>query len=174
MLGAFFAGVGGSLYGHYLGSFSPASFYMAYTFTLISMLVIGGMQSLTGAVVGVVIVTLLSEVLRNLERGVPARCDHRAAALWCGQIMLGVIFILIMIFRPSGIMGDRELTLGLLCRVRSNGRGVCHEYHEMGSSGAGPGDRSLCGRPAPRRRTRSRSARRSTSPARFRRSTHRR
>ena len=70
VLGAFFAGVGGSLYGHYLGSFSPASFYMAYTFALISMLVIGGMQSLTGAVVGVVVVTLASEVLRNLERGI--------------------------------------------------------------------------------------------------------
>ena len=68
-VGAFFAGVGGSLYGHYLGSFSPASFYMAYTFSLISMLVIGGMQSLTGAVVGVIVVTLASEVLRNLERG---------------------------------------------------------------------------------------------------------
>ena len=70
VLGAFFAGVGGSLYGHYLGSFSPASFYMAYTFSLICMLVIGGMQSLTGAVLGVVLVTLLSEVLRNLERGI--------------------------------------------------------------------------------------------------------
>ena len=46
MVGAFFAGVGGSLYGHYLGSFSPASFYMAYTFSLISMLVIGGMQNI--------------------------------------------------------------------------------------------------------------------------------
>src|SRR5206468_2465943 len=68
-LGAFFAGVGGSLYGHYLGSFSPASFYMAYTFALISMLVIGGMQSLSGAVFGVVLVTVLSEILRNLERG---------------------------------------------------------------------------------------------------------
>ena len=61
VLGAFFAGVGGSLYGHYLGSFSPASFYMAYTFSLISMLVIGGMQSLTGAVVGVIVDLLLSE-----------------------------------------------------------------------------------------------------------------
>ena len=60
-LGAFFAGVGGSLYGHYLGSFSPASFYMAYTFALVSMLVIGGMQSLTGAVVGVIVVSILSE-----------------------------------------------------------------------------------------------------------------
>ena len=70
MLGAFFAGVGGSLYGHYLGSFSPASFYMAYTFSLICMLVIGGMRSLTGAVLGVLLVTLLSELLRNLERGI--------------------------------------------------------------------------------------------------------
>ena len=69
VIGAFFAGVGGSLYGHYLGSFSPASFYFAYTFSLISMLVIGGMQSLTGAVVGVILVSLLSELLRNLERG---------------------------------------------------------------------------------------------------------
>jgi branched-chain amino acid transport system permease protein len=113
MLGAFFAGVGGSLYGHYLGSFSPASFYMAYTFTLISMLVIGGMQSLTGAVVGVVIVTLLSEVLRNLERGVHLGAITVPPLYGAAQIILGFIFILVMIFRPSGIMGDRELTLGL-------------------------------------------------------------
>jgi branched-chain amino acid transport system permease protein len=96
MVGAFFAGVGGSLYGHYLGSFSPASFYMAYTFSLISMLVIGGMQSLTGAMIGVIAVTLTSEVLRNLERGidfgiqVPALREPDRA---------GGHFILVMIFR---------------------------------------------------------------------------
>jgi branched-chain amino acid transport system permease protein len=112
MLGAFFAGVGGSLYGHYLGSFSPASFYLAYTFTLISMLVIGGMQSLTGAVVGVVVVTLLSEVLRNLERGIHLGSLAVPPLYGAAQIVLGLIFILVMIFRPSGIMGDRELTLG--------------------------------------------------------------
>ena len=39
VIGAFFAGAGGSLYVHYLGSFSPAGFYFAYTFSLISMLV---------------------------------------------------------------------------------------------------------------------------------------
>ena len=114
MLGAFFAGVGGSLYGHYLGSFSPASFYMAYTFSLISMLVIGGMQSLTGAVVGVIVVTLLSEVLRNLERGIDFGAFSVPPLYGASQIVLGIIFILVMIFRPSGIMGDRELTLGLL------------------------------------------------------------
>lgn len=117
MLGAFFAGVGGSLFGHYLGSFSPASFYMAYTFQLISMLVIGGMQSLTGAVLGVVVVTLLSEILRNLERGLDLGLLTVPPLYGAAQIVLGIVFILIMIFRPSGLMGDRELTLGRLASV---------------------------------------------------------
>lgn len=110
--GAFFAGVGGSLYGHYLGSFSPASFYFAYTFALISMLVIGGMQSLTGAVAGVLLVSVLSELLRNLERGFSIGPFELPPLYGASQIVLGVIFILIMIFRPSGVMGDRELALG--------------------------------------------------------------
>ena len=82
VIGAFFAGAGGSLYGHYLGSFSPAGFYFAYTFSLISMLVIGGMQSMTGAVVGVIVVSLLSELLRNLERGFRPWHRRRSASLW--------------------------------------------------------------------------------------------
>jgi branched-chain amino acid transport system permease protein len=122
MVGAFFAGVGGSLYGHYLGSFSPASFYMAYTFALISMLVIGGMQSLTGAVLGVVLVTLASEVLRNLERGMDFGAFSVPPLYGASQIVLGVIFILVMIFRPTGIMGDRELSFARLGRQLNKGR----------------------------------------------------
>ena len=122
MLGAFFAGVGGSLYGHYLGSFSPHSFYMAYTFALISMLVIGGMQSLTGAVLGVVVVTLCSEVLRNLERGIDFGAFAVPPLYGASQIVLGIMFILVMIFRPTGIMGDREIGFGLLRKALNNGR----------------------------------------------------
>jgi branched-chain amino acid transport system permease protein len=114
VVGAFFAGVGGSLYGHYLGSFSPKSFYFAYTFTLISMLVIGGMQSLTGAVLGVAMVTLLSEVLRNLERGVSLGAISTPPLYGASQIVLGVVFILVMVFRPTGALGDREIPLGWL------------------------------------------------------------
>jgi branched-chain amino acid transport system permease protein len=127
VLGAFFAGVGGSLYGHYLGSFSPASFYMAYTFSLISMLVIGGMRSLTGAVTGVVVVSLASEVLRNLERGFDLGVVSLPPLYGASQIVLGTIFILVMIFRPSGIMGDREVTLGPITTRRPNQAEVQHE-----------------------------------------------
>jgi branched-chain amino acid transport system permease protein len=116
MLGAFFAGVGGSLYGHYLGSFSPKSFYLPYTFLLISMLVIGGMQSLTGGIVGVVLVTVLSEILRNLERGIDIGPVSIPPLYGAAQIVLGFIFILVMIFRPSGALGDWELRLGSLLR----------------------------------------------------------
>lgn len=118
VVGAFFAGVGGSLYGHYLGSFSPASFYMAYTFALVSMLVIGGMQSLTGAVAGVVLVTIASEMLRNLERGIDLGAFAIPPLYGASQIVLGVIFILVMIFRPTGLFGDRELTFASL-RLRN-------------------------------------------------------
>jgi branched-chain amino acid transport system permease protein len=125
VIGAFFAGVGGSLFGHYIGSFSPASFFFAYTFSLISMLVIGGMESMTGAVMGVVIVSLLSEVLRNLERGFDLGVISFPPLYGASQIALGVIFILIMIFRPSGVVGDRELSFGrIVALTQSNRKGV--------------------------------------------------
>jgi branched-chain amino acid transport system permease protein len=121
VIGSFFAGVGGSLFGHYIGSFSPASFYFAYTFSLISMLVIGGMRSLTGAVVGVIVVSLLSEFLRNLERGFDIGIVSVPPLYGSSQIVLGVIFILIMVFRPSGVMGDLELSLGRIAALLHRG-----------------------------------------------------
>ncbi len=122
VIGAFFAGVGGSLYGHYLGSFSPSGFYFAYTFSLISMLVIGGMQSITGAVVGVIIVSLLSELLRNLERGFHLGSYLVPPLYGASQIVLGIILILIMIFRPTGIVGDLELSFGRIAALLHKGR----------------------------------------------------
>jgi branched-chain amino acid transport system permease protein len=113
VIGAFFAGVGGSLYAHYLGSFSPATFYFAMTMNLIAMLVLGGMGSLSGALIGVVCVSLLSELLRSVERGFTLGSLTVPALFGASQIVLGFIFILIMIFRPKGIMGENELTFGL-------------------------------------------------------------
>ena len=113
VIGAFFAGVGGSLYAHYLGSFSPNTFYFAMTMNLIAMLVLGGMGSLSGALIGVVCVSILTELLRSVERGFTLGGVTVPALFGASQIVLGFIFILIMIFRPKGIMGDRELTFGL-------------------------------------------------------------
>ena len=51
-------GVAGGLYGHYLGSLSPDSFYLATTFLVIAMLVVGGVHSLRGAVTGAVVLVV--------------------------------------------------------------------------------------------------------------------
>jgi branched-chain amino acid transport system permease protein len=113
VIGAFFAGVGGSLFAHYLGSFSPVTFYFAMTMNLIAMLVLGGMASLSGAIIGVVFISILSELLRSVERGFTIGEITIPALYGASQIVLGFLFILIMIFRPKGIMGERELTLRL-------------------------------------------------------------
>lgn len=108
-LGAFFAGVGGALYGHYLVSFSPATFYVAMMVTQLTMLVLGGQGSLTGATLGVVLVTALSEILRNLERGVSLGALQIPALFGASQIVLGLVFILVMVYRPQGLLGNAEI-----------------------------------------------------------------
>ncbi|WP_420594219.1 branched-chain amino acid ABC transporter permease [Deinococcus sp.] len=120
VIGAFFAGVGGALYAHYLGSFSPATFYFPLMVTQLAMLVVGGQGSLTGAAVGVVLVTLLSEVLRNLERGFALGPLTLPPLYGVSQIVLGMVFILVMVYRPSGLLGDRELQLVDKGRARQN------------------------------------------------------
>lgn len=109
-IGAFFAGIGGALYAHYLVSFSPATFYIAMMVTQLTMLVLGGQASLTGATLGVVIVTILSELLRNLERGFNLGFVKLPAVFGASQIALGLIFILVMVFRPQGLFGDNEIS----------------------------------------------------------------
>lgn len=114
-VGAFFAGVGGSLYAHYLGSFSPASFFWPLTIKLIVMLVLGGMGSISGAIFGVVLVSVLSELLQVLEQGMMIAGVTIPPLFGASQIVLGMIFILVMIFRPNGLMSGSEFSLrGLL------------------------------------------------------------
>jgi branched-chain amino acid transport system permease protein len=69
------------------------------------------MRSLSGALLGVVVVITLSEILRNLERGFTLGAVAVPPLYGASQIVLGLIFILVMIFRPHGLLGDRELVL---------------------------------------------------------------
>ena len=108
-LTAFLSGAAGALFAHQIGTISPNSFYFTTTFNIIIMVVLGGLGSISGAVVGAVIVTLAPEYLRGLEDGLelgPIRYDE---AFGLSQIVLAVTFIVVMAVRPAGLFGDREV-----------------------------------------------------------------
>jgi branched-chain amino acid transport system permease protein len=67
VISAFFTAAAGSLYAHFLGSFSPNAFYFDTTFQVVTMLVVGGMGSVSGSVIGAVAMLGLGEALRRFE-----------------------------------------------------------------------------------------------------------
>src|SRR6202171_4411052 len=69
VIGAFFSAVAGALWAHMITAVAPAAFYFTYTVNVIVMIVVGGMGSVTGAVIGAVLLTLVPEALRGVEGG---------------------------------------------------------------------------------------------------------
>lgn len=110
VISGFIMGAGGALYAHSIGLVTPDTFYLGLTFTTLSMLVVGGMGSLSGAVLGVLILSSLIQGLRWLEAGVHIGTTTFALPGGVQEIALGVVMILILMFRPAGIMGNAELT----------------------------------------------------------------
>jgi branched-chain amino acid transport system permease protein len=117
---AFLTAIGGGLLAHFLTSFSPSSFYFIATFDYVIMLIIGGLGSISGSIIGAVLVTLFSEFLRNLEQHIQL--------YGLSQITLAVTLVIIVIFFRSGLMGYREihwpqlLKLGMGRAKRANDR----------------------------------------------------
>lgn len=116
-MSVFLCGMGGALWAHFIQQFSPQSFYLKETFLIIAMLVIGGSASVSGAVVGAVSVALTSEAMRqfenwwNLERQQGSSVGDLLPFQLVGftEIVIALAMILILILRPAGIMGGREL-----------------------------------------------------------------
>ncbi len=105
VISAFFCGMAGGLFGHFLGMLTVDSFYLGMTFITLSMLVVGGMQSLAGAVIGVVVISVVIDVLRRLETGIGGFSIPSSSA----EVGVGLILLLILILRSSGITGNAEI-----------------------------------------------------------------
>ncbi len=94
VISSFFAGVAGALFAHYQGFIDPQSFNFNRSVDVVIMVVIGGMGSLTGAILGGIIVTMMPEFLRVFEQ-------YRL-------VIFPLMLIVVMLVRPMGIMGYRE------------------------------------------------------------------
>jgi len=104
------AGFAGGLLVHLLGSITTEQVYLELTFLTLAMLVVGGITSLWGAVLGALVVSALDAFLSEAEQGVDVGL---AFDLPQGTrlIFLGAIMALVLILRPSGIAGGREVAL---------------------------------------------------------------
>jgi branched-chain amino acid transport system permease protein len=112
LLSAAISGVAGALYAQYLGTFGPGSFYLDLTFTLIAMLIIGGMTSLWGAVLGVVAVTGLTVGLQEAQEGVSLGIVEIPAIAYLSNIGVALAMLIVLVVRPDGLAGGRELAAG--------------------------------------------------------------
>jgi branched-chain amino acid transport system permease protein len=95
VVSSFFAGVAGALFAHYQGFIDPNGFNFQRSVEVVIMVVIGGMGSLSGSILGAIAVTLLPEMLRVFDK-------YRL-------VIFPALLILMMLLRPMGILGHREL-----------------------------------------------------------------
>lgn len=101
-ISAFFAGIAGSLYAHYITFIDPSSFTLLQLIPVLAIVIIGGMASLRGTVLATIILILLPEPLRFI--GFPSSIVGPAR-----QIIYALLLLLILVFRPKGFFGKVEL-----------------------------------------------------------------
>jgi len=116
VIGSAFAGIAGVLFAHNNKFLHTNDFQFIRSFEIIIMIVIGGMGSMTGAILGAIIVTLLPELLRQLPAIQIGSSTFQFADL--RLVIFALILILTMILRPQGILGTREFGLNWLKRPR--------------------------------------------------------
>lgn len=113
VISSFFAGAAGALFAQTTNSLNPATFTFVKSVDVVIMVVLGGMGSLSGSVVGAILVSILPEALRPLQAytgGVDLR-----------MVIYSLALILLMILRPQGLFGSREWLQFKFRRPRATG-----------------------------------------------------
>lgn len=90
-LGTFLAGIGGALYGHFLSYINPSDFSFLKSVDILSMVVLGGLGSVPGAVIGASVLAAAPEFLRFMSQ-------YR-------MLVYGALLVFLMVFRPNGLLG---------------------------------------------------------------------
>lgn len=99
-ISGFYCGVSGGLLAGYMSFIQPVMFDMAKSTELVSVVVFGGLGSMSGCLIGTTILTLVTELFRPISQ-------YR-------MLIYGLVLVLVMVLRPEGIMGTSELTPGYI------------------------------------------------------------
>jgi branched-chain amino acid transport system permease protein len=107
---AFFAGIAGGLLGHLLRILTPGQFSFNAVFLGVAMMILGGMGSTTGAILGATIMTILPQLIIPFERGGDVLGFEMPALNGLTQIVTALILIGVMLVRPAGLAGAKEFS----------------------------------------------------------------
>jgi branched-chain amino acid transport system permease protein len=110
---AFMAGTGGCLYGHFLGYINPSDFGFLKSIDMLSMIVLGGLGSIPGAVFGASLLSAAPEFLRFMSQ-------YR-------MLVYGALLVFLMVFRPNGLLGGINFTALVLRTLGIKPRGAAHK-----------------------------------------------
>jgi branched-chain amino acid transport system permease protein len=107
-ISSFFAGIGGALYAHYLGFVSVEGFTILFSIQFLGMIIIGGLGSLGGTLMGTAFMVLLPEIMESLTRslagtGLDAALNLSGNLSYLREIAIGLVIILFLIFEPDGL-----------------------------------------------------------------------
>ncbi|MDQ1143467.1 branched-chain amino acid transport system permease protein [Bacillus sp. SORGH_AS 510] len=95
-LGAFFAGIAGALFAHNFYIIQPTNFGFLKSFDILIFVVLGGLGSMSGAVIATVLLTIISTYLQNYPE--------------VRMVIYSLVLIVMMLYRPQGLMGTKEIT----------------------------------------------------------------
>ena len=107
-IGAMFAGVAGALFSHYFYIAHPASFTFMRSFDILTMVVLGGLGSQTGAVTGAILLTFVSAAFASYPE-------------W-RMVIYSILLIILMLYRPQGLLGNKELSFKMFSRLTGGGK----------------------------------------------------
>ena len=106
-IGAAFAGVAGSLFSHYFYIAHPASFTFMRSFDILTMVVLGGLGSISGSITAAILLTFVSAWLASYPE-------------W-RMVIYSLMMIVLMLYRPQGLFGNKELSLKMFGKLKRGG-----------------------------------------------------
>ena len=119
IVSSFFVGIAGGLLAEILGTVDPNTFRPSLTYAVVTMAILGGIQSLTGGVIAAGIYTAMSEVLRTVEAPRMILGVDFPGLPGLRQLAFAVMLLLLILFARRGLMGSREFSWDwLLSRIR--------------------------------------------------------
>ncbi len=108
-VGSFITGIGAALWVHLVLTMNPKAFGLVYVFHVVAMLAIGGIGTISGTLLGVTILTVGAELLAPLQEGITLLGVRIPPVFGLVNVLMALLLIVIMIYRPRGLMGGREI-----------------------------------------------------------------